>query len=587
MNIYFWGLLVSIAVYLLVGNYAGRKVQGLDDYYVAGRKAPTLLIVGTLVASFLSTTAFLAETGFAYDGYAFLMLALVAINTSGYVIGALFFGRFVRRSKSLTIPEFFAKRFDSRAMQVLAGFTTVIGLTAYLLAVTQGGSILISDVVGIPYGVALIMVWLGYMVFTLYSGSRGVVLTDTIMFLLFTLVSIVAFPYLLGEEGGWNATLSALATSEAKPGIVAWHGMTGEGAYWASGKDALIWALVLGVSWSLVLAVSPWQTSRYLMARSEHVVVRSACISGLVLAVLYVVLMMSGAAVNLVNPDIEVSERVMVWAGMNMMPAFTGTLLISGIMAAALSSCSTFLSLIGFSVSNDIVKSTRWSEQKTLRMSRYIMFFAALTSLILAYFQPPAVMWITYFAGTLFASSWGPVAFMSIWSRRISAPAAFVGMLVGFVINIGAKLLDNAGMVALPVYLDPFILGFASNLICILVISRFTQPTTAALAYFEAIRRTPEEEFDPAEVKKTLVWPVVVMVSGLAIAGLLVVFYAIPYAAALGRDFSLLSGESLLSIGYGTSVFCVGLLAYWQVRRVYGRKAALRAIPTRHSEAHS
>lgn len=587
MSIYFWGLLVSLALYLLVGNYAGRKVKGVDDYYVAGRKAPTLLIVGTLVASFLSTNAFLAETGFAYDGYAVLMLALVAVNTSGYVIGALFFGRFVRRSRSLTIPEFFAKRFDSRAMQVLAGYTTVIGLTAYLLAVTQGGSILIADVVGIPYGLALILVWLGYMTFTLYSGSRGVVLTDTLMFLLFTLVSIVAIPYLLGEGGSWNATLSALATSETKPGIVAWHGLTGEGASWASGKDALIWALVLGASWSLVLAVSPWQTSRYLMARSEHVVVRSACISGLVLAALYVVLMFGGAAVNLANPAISPSERVMVWAGMNLMPAFVGTLLISGIMAAALSSCSTFLSLIGFSVSNDIIKSRARSEQKSLRMSRYIMFVAALVSLILAYFQPPAVMWITYFAGTLFASSWGPVAFMSVWSRRISASAAFVGMLAGFVINIGAKLLDNAGLVSLPVYLDPFILGFVSNVVCIVVISRFTRPTTAALAYFETIRETPEEEFDPIEVKKTLVWPVVVMISGLAIGGLLCVFYAVPYAAALGREFTLFSGESLLSIGYGFSVFCVGLLAFWQVKRVYGRKAARRTVTSLPSEARS
>lgn len=587
MNIYFWGLVISIAVYLLVGNYAGRKVQGLDDYYVAGRNAPTLLIVGTLVASFLSTNAFLAETGFAYDGYAFLMLALVAVNTSGYVIGALFFGRFVRRSKSLTIPEFFAKRFDSRAMQALAGYTTVIGLTAYLLAVTQGASILISDVAGIPYGVALIMVWLGYMVFTLYSGSSGVILTDTIMFLLFTVVSIIALPYILGEGGGWNATLTALASSEAKPGIVAWHGLTGENALWSSGKEALIWALVLGASWSLVLAVSPWQTSRYLMARSEHVVVRSACIAGLVLAAIYVVLMFSGAAVNLANPNISPSERVMVWAGMNMMPAFIGTLLISGIMAAALSSCSTFLSLIGFSVTNDIIDSRQWSEHKALRMSRYIMFAAALISLILAYIQPPAVMWITYFAGTLFASSWGPVAFMSIWSRRISAPAAFTGMLVGFLVNIAAKLLDTVGMISLSVYMDPFILGFISNVACILVISRFTRPTVAALAYFKIIHQTPEEEFDPVEVKKTLIWPVVVMISGLAISGLLLVFYAVPYAAALGREFSVFSGESLLSLGYGLSVFCVGLLAFWQVKRVYGRKAARTAANKQSVEARS
>lgn len=586
MNIYFWGLLVSLAIYLLVGNYAGRKVKGLDDYFVAGRRAPTLMIVGTLVASFLSTNAFLAETGFAYDGYAFLMLALVGVNTSGYVIGAVFFGRFVRRSRALTIPEFFAKRFNSRAMQVLAGVTTVIGLTAYLLAVTQGGSILIADVAGIPTEVALIMMWLGYMIFTLYSGSRGVMLTDTIMFLLFTLVSIMALPYLFGEGGSWQSTLTALATFEAKPGIIAWHGLTGEGAYWASGRDALIWALVLGASWSLVLAVSPWQTSRYLMAKSEHVVVRSACISGLVLAGLYVVLMFGGAAINLANPDISPSERVMVWAGMNMMPALLGTLLISGIMAAALSSCSTFLSLIGFSVSNDILNTSHGDDAKGLRTSRIIMFAAASISLLLAYFQPPAVMWITYFAGTLFASSWGPVAFLCIWNRRITAPAAFVGMLVGFVVNIGAKLLDQTGVVSLPVYLDPFILGFVTNMVCLLVISRVTRPNEAALRYFDELHLTPEEELDPVEVKKTLAWPLVVMVSGAAIAGLLVIFYAIPYATAQGRDFYLFSGEGLLSMGYGLSVFCVGLLAFWQVKRVYGRKVRSQAKVHQSAETH-
>ena len=54
MNIYATGILISIIVYLAVGNYAGRKVKHLEDYFVAGRKAPTLLIVGTLVASFMS-----------------------------------------------------------------------------------------------------------------------------------------------------------------------------------------------------------------------------------------------------------------------------------------------------------------------------------------------------------------------------------------------------------------------------------------------------------------------------------------------------------------------------------------------------
>ena len=64
MNIYTVTIFISILVYVAVGNYAGRRVKNLEDYFVVGRQAPTLLIVGTLVASFLSTNTFLGDAGF-------------------------------------------------------------------------------------------------------------------------------------------------------------------------------------------------------------------------------------------------------------------------------------------------------------------------------------------------------------------------------------------------------------------------------------------------------------------------------------------------------------------------------------------
>ena len=75
MDIYTSSILISIVIYALIGNYAGRKVKHLEDYFVVGRQAPTLLIVGTLVASVLSTNAFLGETGFSYatQGGAFIL----------------------------------------------------------------------------------------------------------------------------------------------------------------------------------------------------------------------------------------------------------------------------------------------------------------------------------------------------------------------------------------------------------------------------------------------------------------------------------------------------------------------------------
>ncbi len=152
MNAYAIGMLISILIYLAVGSYAGRKVKHLDDYFVAGRSAPTLLIVGTLVASFLSTNAFLGETGFSYQGHGPLLLIMTSVNGMGYVFGALFFGRFLRRSEALTVAEYFGRRFESQGdrVQMAAGLTVIVGLSVYLLAVTQGASLIVSQVTDIP-----------------------------------------------------------------------------------------------------------------------------------------------------------------------------------------------------------------------------------------------------------------------------------------------------------------------------------------------------------------------------------------------------------------------------------------------------
>ncbi len=87
--IYTLAILFSLIGYFVIGHLAGRRVKHLDDYLVAGRNAPTFLILGTLVASYLSTSAFLGETGFAYQGYPFVMLIFAAVSTSGCLLGAL------------------------------------------------------------------------------------------------------------------------------------------------------------------------------------------------------------------------------------------------------------------------------------------------------------------------------------------------------------------------------------------------------------------------------------------------------------------------------------------------------------------
>jgi Na+/proline symporter len=536
LNAYAIGILISILIYLIVGSYAGRKVKNLDDYFVAGRSAPTLLVVGTLVASFLSTNAFLGETGFSYQGHGPLLLILMSVNGMGYVFGALFFGRFLRRSEALTVAEYFGRRFESQGdrVQIAAGLTIIVGLSAYLLAVTQGASLIVSEVTDIPYGVALFVVWAGYTSFTLYSGSRGVIITDTMMFLLFSVVAFVALYFIIDNVGGWFAAIESLAAFEPKSDLIAWHGYLGPGSQWQTPIEGLTWAVIFGLSWGLVVAVSPWQSSRYLMAKDEHTVIRAACFAIAAILTLYIALVFGATAINLVNPDIELPERAMIWAALNLMPTLPAVLLMTGIMAAALSSASTFLSLVSFSASHDIFPHHTQDDRRHLRISRYTMLGVGVVILGLAFFQPPAIFWITYFAGTLFASSWGPLAFFSVWSDRITAAGAFWGMVTGFLGNAVAKLLAVFEIVDLPVFLDPFVIGLSLSVATILIVSKMGRVTDGERAYRAMIHRVPSGEVDERKLSQTLRLSKWLMATGVLTIAVLTVFYVRPYAA--GRD---------------------------------------------------
>lgn len=567
LNLYAVGMLVSILVYLAVGNYAGRKVKHLEDYFVTGRQSPTLLIVGTLVASFLSTNAFMGESGQAYSGYPAVLIMLTAINCVGYIIGALFFGRFLRRSRALTVAEYFGHRFDSQRVQAVAGLTVIFGCTAYLFLVTQGTATIVHQATGFSFQTTLVMSWLGYTLFTLYSGSRGVVLTDTMMFFVFSSVACLGLAYIVQDNGGWFATVDGLARFQDKPGIISWLGMNGPGTQYETPTDTIIYALILGVAWGIVVAVSPWQASRYLMARDEHTVIRSAVITAGVIMLFYLVLMFAAASVNLRRPDIDPAQETMIWAAMNIMPTLAGVLLMSGILAAGLSSASTFLSLVGFSASNDILRHRTEDDALRLKASRKAMLGISLAALALAWIVPEGkLFWLTYFAGTLFASCWGPVAFMSIWSSRITEAAAFWGIVTGFLGNLATNGMILLGLFEWPVVLDPILVGAVLSLLTIVLVSRRGRVSEREHRRRERLHEMPDVELDITKIRRTVKWADLLMVFGVVMAGLMIAVYALPYRQATG---SSAVGEFALSIGVGFFLVLTGALARWGTLRCY------------------
>jgi Na+/pantothenate symporter len=176
---------------------------------------------------------------------------------------------------AITVADYFGKRFNSQRVQTAAGITIIFGLGGYLLAVTQGTAFLLTHITDLTFTQGLIISWVSYTAFTMYSGTRGVILTDTLMFLLFTSVAMLALIFLVQDAGGWIAAVKGLAQVPEKPDLMAWHGMVGEDTPFSSVLHFTLWNITLALAWGMVYAVSPWQSSRYLIARDEHVVIFS------------------------------------------------------------------------------------------------------------------------------------------------------------------------------------------------------------------------------------------------------------------------------------------------------------------------
>ncbi|MGC2940916.1 MULTISPECIES: sodium:solute symporter family protein [unclassified Brevibacterium] len=586
----------SFLLYLVIGAVVGRRVKDKSDYYVAGRAAPTFLVAGTLVASFLSTVSFMGELGFSYDGYPVVMLLLTAFNISGYVLGVMLFGRYLRRSSALTVPEYFGKRFNSPGLQALAGVMVVVGIGLYLVAVTQGLVLVIGQLIDIPQWVLLVIVWASYTIFTFLSGSQGVLVNDTIMFVVFTVAAILGMGWIIGASGGPVTAMQKMAALTSKPDGISWHGLTGADNYIGTPAQAIIYAVTFGIVWCTVVAVSPWQSSRFLMAKNEHVAIRSALFATAALAVTYLFLTFGGFSINLFNDGITPSEIAFIWAGQNVLPSLLGVIAITGIVAAGLSSAASFLSLIGFSAANDVMpyltgKRVREPELATaaatsttaaapaaqqfastgpsptsagtstpgtdvttatggpsndstdasgdddirgLQVARWTMVVAGLVVLVITWVAPPAVLTIGYFAATLFAASWGPIAFWSVRSTKLSARGAAVGMIAGFVVVAIFESLSEFAGIELPDLLNPTILGFVASIGGTLLGNIGTRPSSLGNAFRERLMVVPEEDRDPVKYRRTRTWVigtvVILILCGLA----MLLLYAVPYAMAVG-----------------------------------------------------
>ena len=155
---------------------------------------------------------------------------------------------------------------------------------------------------------------------------------------------------------------------------------------------------------------------------------------------------------------------------------------------------------------------------------------------------------------------------MSVWSSRITESGAFWGILAGLLGNVVTNALALLKLVDLPVILDPILVGVALSYITVEVVSFNGKVSEKEHALRAGLHQVPESEIDPDKLRRTLLWPKILIVFGVGLSILMVVFYVIPYQQATGSD---AIGEIVLSLGVGLALVVTGALAWWGTARSY------------------
>ena len=485
MDIFSIVVVASLIVYLLIGVYAAWNLKGLDDFYVMSRNASPFLICGTLLATSTSSVALIGYTGGAYAIGPLPFVMVNSISLIGNLFVGLYLGRYLRRMKLWTLPDFFFTRFPSEAIRGASMVIVLVSMVLYLIAVLLGVNVVLEAIFGWGIITSLVVTISVITVFTLIGGMRGVVITDTVMFVVFFVAAVALAPFILSAAGGWSGGLQT--ASAELPRFTLWRGTYGI-------FEALFLFLELGIVGIVLVTASPQMISRAYIARDEKSLARGMIYLALLLPIFGYCFVYIFGLMPLVAPNIE-SANAFPWAAMNLAPSLLGAIALAGIIAAVLSTASSLFQQAAATLSRDIYQryiNPGVSDPKLLLLSRLSVILVA--GVVFVGTARPEIGTFGVLYGFLFAAAfwaaWLPALYAGIMWRGATTAAALWSMIGGSIIALVLGLGRIFGVT--PEWLPPSLFALLGATAILVVVSMSTRTSEREVEVFESMRE-PEK----------------------------------------------------------------------------------------------
>jgi SSS family transporter len=457
-------LVAYFILILAVGWAMGRHETSVEDYFVGRRQVPWWAVLGSLVATEVSAATYLAvpAVGFS-ENLTYLQFGIGSFFARIFV-ATVFIGAFYK-ADCLSIYEYLRKRFGAGTQYTASVYflvTRILASGVRLMIAVTGFSVILD----IPFAWSLLLfgtITLGY---TFMGGIRSVIWTDCIQGIIFIAAGLAGAGWLLNEVGG--PTFWATASAAGRWELIRWIPAGAGPLAWLNDSQWIVTAVLFGFA-STVAALGTDQdmAQRLLSSKSAGLARRSLITSGFIALPVAALFLFLGVALYVyfqTNPDpdfpvrlvdgVEVpdSDRAFSYFMVSAIPAWLKGLLLTGVLAAAMSSLDSAMAALSTSTVRDLLQPlvprvttpARW-----LWISRGFTVVFAILLMLTAWFLRDGgkFLWLAFKITSLTYGSLLGVFLLARFSRRGTDKWNLWAMLAGTTLSaLGLWLIETGSL---------------------------------------------------------------------------------------------------------------------------------------------
>ncbi|MCD6366408.1 MAG: sodium/proline symporter, partial [Bacteroidales bacterium] len=381
-------LIIVMAIYLVLlvlwGIYQGRKVKSEKDFAIAGRNLKGWTAALSERATGESSWALLGLPGAAYAGglmEIWTAIGCVAGIITAWALLAFRLQKEAEKYDATTFTDYLAKKHGKtdKVIRMVSSFTIVFFFFFYVGAQFLGGGKTLDSMFHIDPRIGMLITVAIIIPYTIYGGFQSVVHTDVIqaIVMIFTLIAAPIFGiYYIAHHPDVYAQTISLALEKAGPSYTSFLDFSGG---FTSGI-----VILGGFSWFFgYLGGQPQLSTRFMAIKDQKQAKQARNIGIIWTLIAYIgALSIGWIGLAIFGPDaLKDQEYVLPSVLLKIFPTIPAAILITGGIAAMISTADSLLILSATELSENIIKPLRHSvspEKNNLLISRIITALLAI-----------------------------------------------------------------------------------------------------------------------------------------------------------------------------------------------------------------